>query len=71
MENLENAWIRDIVDADSYQRMCQRLISQKRELYDGDFKSKVWALMHSLPQHFSMGDFCCVDLVPGVCRLGR
>lgn len=44
MESLENAWIRDIVDADSYQRMCQRLISQKRELYDGEFKSKVGPL---------------------------
>lgn len=41
MESLENAWIRDLVDADSYQSMCQRLISQKRELYDGEFKSKV------------------------------
>jgi hypothetical protein len=34
------------VDADSYQRMCQRLISQKRELYDGEFKSKVGAPFH-------------------------
>lgn len=48
MESLENAWIRDIVDADSYQRMCQRLISQKRELYDGEFKSKVHTVTHSV-----------------------
>lgn len=41
MELLETAWIRDNVDADDYQRLCQRLISQKRLLFDGEFKAKV------------------------------
>jgi hypothetical protein len=41
MESLENAWMRDIVGAEEYQKMCQRLISQKRLLYDGEFKNKV------------------------------
>ena len=41
MELLETAWIRDNVDADDYQRLCQRLISQKRLLFDGEFKTKV------------------------------
>eukprot|EP00892_Ulva_mutabilis_P008753 jgi/Ulvmu1/624/UM001_0632.1 len=41
MELLETAWIRDNVDSDDYQRLCQRLISQKRLLFDGEFKAKV------------------------------
>lgn len=45
MELLETAWIRDNVDADDYQRLCQRLISQKRLLFDGEFKAKVCCMV--------------------------
>lgn len=41
MQSLEVAYSRDWVDPEQYTRVCQRLISQKRTLLQGEFKSKV------------------------------
>jgi VPS28 protein len=40
MQSLEVAYSRDLVDSEEYTRVCQRLISQKRTLLEGEFKAK-------------------------------